>query len=67
MCIGSMYISDMVTNWGSPEVNSPSIGAYNPNHFAYWSKLSVEWVTSLLYLWTLVAPKIFPNRDFVIV
>lgn len=67
MCIGSMYIADMITNWGSPMIDSPILKAYEPNAFAFWSKLGLEWVTSLLYIWTLIAPRIFPSRDFVIV
>ena len=67
MCIGSMYIANMITNWGTPKVDSPILSAYQPNYFSFWSKLGLQWITSLLYVWTLVAPRIFPDRDFVIV
>lgn len=29
-----------------------------------WVKTSAQWVTGLLYLWTLVAPAMFPDREF---
>ena len=29
-----------------------------------WVKLGAQWVTGLLYMWTLLAPALFPDRDF---
>jgi hypothetical protein len=29
-----------------------------------WVKTGALWLTSLLYVWTLVAPSLFPDRDF---
>lgn len=66
MCIGSMYIAMLITNWGSPQLSTGILDAYTPNGFAFWSRMGLQWVTSLLYIWTLIAPKIFPDRDFVI-
>lgn len=66
MCIGSMYIAVLITNWGSPQMSSGILNAYAPNGFAFWSRVGLQWATSLIYLWTLIAPKIFPDRDFVI-
>lgn len=66
MCIGSMYIAMLITNWGSPQFSSGILDAYRPNGFAFWSRVGLQWATSLLYLWTLIAPRIFPDRDFVI-
>lgn len=31
---------------------------------AMWIQAAGQWVAILVYLWSLVAPKIFPNRDF---
>jgi hypothetical protein len=41
MCIGSMYIANMITNWGSPMIDSPILNAYTPNYFSFWSKLAL--------------------------
>jgi len=29
-----------------------------------WVKVVSSWVCSLLYIWTLVAPLLFPDREF---
>jgi hypothetical protein len=29
-----------------------------------WIQAAGCWIAVLIYLWSLVAPKIFPNRDF---
>jgi hypothetical protein len=29
-----------------------------------WIKVVTSWVSNVLYIWTLVAPILFPNRDF---
>lgn len=31
---------------------------------AVWVKVCASWAGLLLYLWTLVAPLLLPNRDF---
>lgn len=31
---------------------------------AVWVKICASWAGLLLYLWTLVAPLLLPNRDF---
>lgn len=60
MAIGSMYIAMMVTNWGSPQMSDQISNAYRPNSFAYGSRVILQFSTSLLYIWTLVAPGICP-------
>eukprot|EP00494_Astrolonche_serrata_P021748 UN21997 len=29
-----------------------------------WVRICTEWSTAALYIWTLVAPLLFPDRDF---
>jgi hypothetical protein len=29
-----------------------------------WVKIVAQWLTMLLFAWTLAAPKLFPDRDF---
>jgi hypothetical protein len=31
---------------------------------AFWVKICSSWIVGLLYIWTLLAPIIFKNRDF---
>lgn len=67
MAIGSMYIAMMITNWGSPQLSDQISNVYRPNSFAYGSRITLQWATALLYIWTMVAPGIFPDRDFTVV
>lgn len=64
MAIGSIYIAMMATNWNSPQANDRLEEMYPPNEFGAWARIGLSWGTSLLYLWTLVAPKLCPTRNF---
>jgi hypothetical protein len=52
-----------LTGWGSVDkrgdMANPDVG-----QVSMWMLIVSQWIAMLLYLWTLVAPKIFPNRDF---
>jgi hypothetical protein len=63
MCIASIYISMLITNWISVDVITGDIKSSN---FGFWTRVSISWATFLLYTWTLVAPRVCPDRDFVI-
>jgi hypothetical protein len=62
ICI-SCYYAMVLTNWAT---NQSSYSATNPKYgdSAMWLQASAQWIALLLYLWTLVAPKLFPDRDF---
>eukprot|EP00825_Cyclidium_porcatum_P027403 TRINITY_DN29470_c0_g1_i1.p2 TRINITY_DN29470_c0_g1~~TRINITY_DN29470_c0_g1_i1.p2 ORF type:complete len:108 (-),score=15.60 TRINITY_DN29470_c0_g1_i1:159-482(-) len=64
MTIVAIYIAMLLTNWGSPRVDSDSQHAYQPSKTSYWVKIIMSWISSALYIWTLIAPKLFPNRKF---
>lgn len=57
MCIASVYIGMLVTNWTSA---SPTTGNLTSNDFGFWVRVAISWATTLLYIWTLIAPKVFP-------
>jgi hypothetical protein len=63
MCIASIYIAMLITNWTSA---SPTTGQLVSNDFGFWVRLIISWLTTLLYVWTLVAPRCFPDRDFTV-
>jgi hypothetical protein len=52
-----------LTGWGSIESGgtpaNPSVG-----NVSMWMIIASQWVVLALYLWTLVAPRLFPDRDF---
>lgn len=54
----------LVTNWTSA---SPTTGDLTSNGFGFWVRIAVSWLTTLIYIWTLLAPKVFPERDFAVV
>jgi len=62
MLIIAVYTSMMLTDWGTPAAAQNQ--KYNLGYASAWLQMSANWVCSLLYMWTLVAPKLFPNRDF---
>ena len=64
MCIASIYIGMLVTNWTSASLTT---GDLVSNDFGFWVRIVMSWVTTLIYIWTLVAPKVFPERDFTVV
>jgi len=69
MCLCSIYLAMLLTAWSTPEQanNSEDNGtdsAYDLGEAAYWIKLVTLWVTESLYIYTLVAPLLFPDREF---
>ena len=52
-----------LTSWGAIEKNG-DIANPNVGEASMWMLIVSQWVALLLYLWTLVAPRLFPDRDF---
>ncbi|XP_012988283.1 serine incorporator 1 isoform X2 [Esox lucius] len=61
LCLASLYIMMTLTNWYQPDTTTQSMQSTMP---AVWVKISSSWLGLGLYLWTLLAPLIFPDRDF---
>ena len=59
----SCWFSMALTAWGSiqsgGDAANPQIG-----EVSMWMIISSQWFALTLYLWTLVAPRLFPDRDF---
>lgn len=53
----------VLTNWATLQANS-QISSPKNGDAAMWLQAAGEWIAILLYVWTLVAPKLFPDRDF---
>ena len=53
----------ILTGWGAIEkrgdISNPNVG-----EASMWMLISSQWIALLLYLWTLLAPTLFPDRDF---
>ncbi len=52
-----------LTSWGAVE-RSGDIANPAAGEVSMWMVIVSQWVCLALYLWTLVAPAMFPNRDF---
>uniref|UniRef100_A0A4W6CKR8 Serine incorporator 2 n=1 Tax=Lates calcarifer TaxID=8187 RepID=A0A4W6CKR8_LATCA len=61
LCLASLYIMMTLTNWYKPDTTTQAMQSSMP---AVWVKMSSSWLGLGLYLWTLIAPLIFPDRDF---
>jgi hypothetical protein len=64
MTIASIYVAVLITNWNSANVITDSLG---PSGFSFWVRVAIAWTTALIYIWTIIAPKIIPERDFNVV
>lgn len=63
LCLITCWYAVALTAWGVVEVGgnsaNPSVG-----RASMWMISGSQWLMQMLYLWTIVAPKIFPDRDF---
>lgn len=58
----AMYIAMILTGWGSEQatsINNPEASIQS-----FWIKMISVWLSFGLYGWTLLAPILFPDRDF---
>jgi len=68
----SLYLAMLITDWGVEHGESYDSGSgeagddprHNVGYASAWLKLTFTWVCSMLYLWTLLAPRICWWRDF---
>lgn len=63
----SCYVAMALTNWGflrDDDFSSGENGGYDLGEEVLWVKATTLWVTLILYLWTLVAPQLFPDREW---
>uniref|UniRef100_A0A7N6BK92 Serine incorporator 2 n=1 Tax=Anabas testudineus TaxID=64144 RepID=A0A7N6BK92_ANATE len=61
LCLASLYIMMTLTNWYQPNSNYQFMQTTMP---AVWVKISSSWLGLAIYLWTLLAPLVLPDRDF---
>lgn len=57
----SLYVMMTLTSWNEP---SASVVDTLDNSASMWVKIISSWLCSGLYIWTLVAPILLPDRDF---
>ena len=63
LAVISCFFAMALTGWGSIQSGgtpaNPDVG-----EVSMWMIIASQWVVMTLYLWTLVAPRLFPDRDF---
>lgn len=63
MAIMSIYLSMLLSNWGAVDFDSKN-DQVSTNWWATSIKLSSGIIALLFYIWTLIAPAVFPGRNF---
>jgi hypothetical protein len=59
----SCYYAMVLTNWATLQ-NDNKIDNPKAGRAAMWLQASGQWIALLLYIWALIAPRLFPDRDF---
>lgn len=61
LTLASMYVVPVLTNW----VTDPSdVAGSRSSPATMWVNIGTQWAVIVLYTWTLIAPRLCPNRDF---
>jgi len=59
--LATLYVMMTLTNWFTPGTD---LSTWSSSQSAVWVKIVSAWICSALYLWTLVAPVMLPDREF---
>ncbi|KAK9288160.1 hypothetical protein L1049_016609 [Liquidambar formosana] len=59
--LASMYSGMLLSGWTSSSESSELIDV---GWTSVWVRICTEWVTAGLYVWSLLAPLVFPDREF---
>lgn len=60
--LASMYSAMLLTGWTSSVGESGKL--VDVGWSSVWVRAVTGWVTAALYVWSLVAPILFPDREF---
>lgn len=60
--LASMYSAMLLTGWGGANLAEKDI--IDVGWASVWVRITTQWITAALYIWSLVAPQFFPDRDF---
>ncbi len=61
--LATLYVMMTLTNWYAPG-KDVGIQDINANMSAVWVKIISAWLCFAIYMWTLAAPVLLPDRDF---
>ena len=57
------WFAMVLTSWGSI-MSGGSVANPSAGRVSMWMVIASQWLTFALYVWTLIAPQLFPDRDF---
>ena len=60
--LASMYSAMRLTGWTSSTSDSSEL--IDVGWTSVWVRIWTEWATAALYIWTLIAPLVLPDREF---
>ena len=64
LILASVYYSMLLTNWGNPTIFDDTTTFYASNNTSFWIKLVAQWLSTVIYLFSMFAPMLFPDREF---
>lgn len=64
MIFSAIYLAMLCTNWGSVTVFDNTTDFFQHSQGSFWLKIVAQWFTIGIFLFSLVGPMLFPNRDF---
>jgi hypothetical protein len=59
----SSYYAMVLTNWATERAGG-NVSSQKEGNASMWIQASAQWIALLMYIWSLAAPDIFPDRDF---
>lgn len=62
--LGAMYVCMLLTNWMTITGIDNQGVAVDTGNVSVWVKIVSSWVTIAMYLWTLAAPVLLPDREW---
>lgn len=60
--LASMYSAMLLTGWTSAKVDSQEL--IDIGWTSVWVRMCTQWFTAALFIWSLIAPLLFPDREF---
>jgi hypothetical protein len=60
--LASMYSAMLLTGWTNARTEGQEL--IDVGWSSVWVRMTTQWVTAGLFIWSLLAPIIFPDREF---
>ena len=64
MILAACYLSMLCTNWGNMSIFDNTTDFFKGDNGSFWLKIVAQWFTIVLFVFSLIGPKLCPNRDF---